>query len=316
MIKLGVIMDSIASINIKKDTTFAILLEAQRRNWNLYYMEINDLYLSSGQAKARTRHLYVQENENNWYNFINEQDLELQNLDVILMRKDPPVNAEYIYATYILEYAELKGVLVLNKPKSLRDCNEKLFAASFEKLIPDTLVTCNFVDIRNFCRKHKEIILKPLDGMGGKSVFHVNQEDLNLSVIIETLTKHGKRLCIAQNFISNIKEGDKRIFIVDGKPVPYCLARIPIQGEIRGNLSAGGHGEARYLSDDDWKIAYAIAPELKKRGLFFVGLDIIGDQLIEINITSPTCVREIEQAFPISITGMLINAIEKLLKLK
>lgn len=311
MIKLGIVMDPIASINIKKDTSFAMLLEAQRRGWQLHYMEMNSLYLRTGEARAHTRELAVKEDKNGWFHFGTEHDLALHDLDVILMRKDPPFDTEYIYATYLLERAEEQGTLVVNKPQSLRDCNEKLFTAWFPELTPDTLVSRNAAHIRQFHQQHHDIILKPLDGMGGTSIFRVKQDDPNLSVIIETLTEHGQRFCMAQNFLPAITDGDKRILVVDGEPVPYCLARIPAQGETRGNLAAGGRGEARPLSESDWKIARAVAPTLKAKGLIFVGLDVIGDRLTEINVTSPTCAREIEAAFPISITGMLMDAIEK-----
>lgn len=311
MIKLGIVMDPIASINIKKDTSFAMLLEAQRRGWQIHYMEMGDLYLHAGEGRARTRQLTVKQDQDNWFNFGTEQDLPLHDLDVILMRKDPPFDTEFIYATYILERAEVKGTLVVNKPQSLRDCNEKLFTAWFPELTPDTLVSRSAARIREFHQQHGDIILKPLDGMGGASIFRIKQDDPNLSVIIETLTEHGSRFCMAQNFLPAIKDGDKRILVVDGEPVPYCLARIPAQGETRGNLAAGGRGEARPLSASDWEIARAVAPTLKEKGLIFVGLDVIGDRLTEINVTSPTCAREIEAAFPVSITGMLIDAIEK-----
>ncbi|MBS9426346.1 glutathione synthase [Photorhabdus caribbeanensis] len=315
MIKLGIVMDPISSINIKKDTSFAILLEAQHRGWELHYMEMSDLYLHQGEARARTRLLQVENSPQQWYQFDREQDLALETLDVILMRKDPPFDTEYIYATYILERAEEKGTLIVNKPQSLRDCNEKLFTAWFPELTPDTLVTRNAVQLREFHQKHGDVIFKPLDGMGGASIFRLKKDDPNVGVIIETLTEHGNRFCMAQNFLPAIKEGDKRVLIVDGEPVPYCLARIPAQGETRGNLAAGGRGEARPLSESDWSIARAVAPTLKEKGLIFVGLDIIGDKLTEINVTSPTCAREIEAAFPdISIIGMLMNAIEERLE--
>ncbi|MCK8539292.1 glutathione synthase [Yersinia ruckeri] len=317
MIKLGIVMDPISSINIKKDTSFAMLMEAQRRGYELHYMEMNDLYLHAGEGRARTRLLTVKEDYNAWFSFGTEQDLPLDDLNVILMRKDPPFDTEFIYATYILERAEIKGTLVVNKPQSLRDCNEKLFTAWFPELTPDTLVSRNKDLIRKFHQQHGDIILKPLDGMGGASIFRVKKDDPNLSVIIETLTGHGSRFCMAQNFLPAITEGDKRILVVDGEPVPYCLARIPAQGETRGNLAAGGRGEARPLSESDWKIARAVAPTLKEKGLIFVGLDIIGDRLTEINVTSPTCAREIEAAFPqVSVTGMLMDAIEKRLSNK
>lgn len=311
MIKLGIVMDSIASININKDTSFAMLLEAQSRGWELYYMEIKDLYLHAGDGCARTRRLTVKRNATCCFSFGAEQDLTLQNLDVILMRKDPPFDIEYVYATYILERAEVKGTLVVNKPQSLRDCNEKLFTSWFPELTPNTLVSCSATHIRDFHQKHGDIILKPLDSMGGTSIFLVKQDDPNLSVIIETLTEKGKCFCMAQNFLPEIKQGDKRILVIDGDPVDYCLARIPARGETRGNLAAGGHGEVRPLSKSDWKIARAVGPTLKKKGLIFVGLDVIGDCLTEINVTSPTCVREIETVLPISITSMLMEAIVK-----
>jgi len=311
MIKLGIVMDPITSINIKKDTSFAMLLEAQKRGYEIHYMEMNDLYLRAGEGRARTRLLSVEHNYDNWFEFGSEQDIALSDLNVILMRKDPPFDTEFIYATYILERAEEQGTLIVNKPQSLRDCNEKLFTAWFADLTPDTLVTRNASQIREFWQQHGDIILKPLDGMGGASIFRIKQEDPNLSVIIETLTDHGKFFCMAQNYLPAIKDGDKRVLVVDGEPVPYCLARIPKSGETRGNLAAGGRGEARPLTESDWEIARRVAPTLKEKGLIFVGLDIIGDKLTEINVTSPTCVREIEAAFPVSITGMLMDAIEK-----
>ncbi|RJT14132.1 glutathione synthase [Rahnella inusitata] len=311
MIKLGIVMDPISSINIKKDTSFAMLLEAQSRGYELHYMEMNSLYLRGGVGRATTKKLSVKQDYDGWYEFGTEQDIALQDLDVILMRKDPPFDTEFIYATYILERAEENGTLIVNKPQSLRDCNEKLFTAWFPELTPDTLVTRNSEQLKAFHKEHTDVILKPLDGMGGASIFRLKPEDANVSVVIETLTEHGTRFCMAQNYLPAIKDGDKRVLVVDGEPVPYCLARIPAQGETRGNLAAGGRGEARPLSESDWQIARTVAPILKQKGLIFVGLDIIGDRLTEINVTSPTCAREIEAAFPISVTGMLMDAIEK-----
>ncbi|EXU74160.1 glutathione synthase [Erwinia mallotivora] len=310
MIKLGIVMDPINSINIKKDSSFAMLLEAQRRGYEIHYMEMQDLYLRGGEARAHTRQLSVQQNPEKWFEFGREQDIALAELNVVLMRKDPPFDTEFIYATYILERAEEKGTLIVNKPQSLRDCNEKLFTAWFAELTPDTLVTRSAAQIRAFWQEHGDIILKPLDGMGGASIFRIGKEDPNLPVIIETLTEHGSFYCMAQNYLPAIKDGDKRVLVVDGEPVPYCLARIPKSGETRGNLAAGGRGEARPLSDSDWEIARRVGPTLKAKGLIFVGLDIIGDKLTEINVTSPTCIREIEAAFPVSITAMLMDAIE------
>lgn len=311
MIKLGIVMDPITAINIKKDSSFAMLLQAQRRGYQLHYMEMADLYLSDGEARARTRMITVAQNDEQWYQFGASQDIALADLNVILMRKDPPFDTEYIYATYILQRAEEKGTLIVNKPQSLRDCNEKLFTAWFADLTPQTLVTRDKARLNAFREKHGDIILKPLDGMGGESVFRVKAGDANFTVITEMLTRLGSRYCMAQKYLPAIKDGDKRVLVVDGEPVPYCLARIPQGGETRGNLAAGGRGEPRPLSDHDWEIARQVAPVLKDKGLIFVGLDIIGDRLTEINVTSPTCVCEIEAAWPVSITAMLMDAIEK-----
>lgn len=310
MIKLGIIMDPISSIDIRKDSSFAMLLEAQSRGYEIHYMEMNSLYLRGGKARVVTRLLSVKQDYDAWYSFYGDQDINLGELDVILMRKDPPLDTEFIYSTYILERAENEGVLIVNKPQSLRDCNEKLFTTWFARHMPDTLVSCCDGHIRAFWREHGDIILKPLDGMGGTSIFRVKKDDPNLSVIIEMITGYGHYFCMAQNYLPAIRDGDKRVLMVDGEPVPYCLARIPKSGETRGNLAAGGRGEARPLTDSDWKIARDVAPILKEKGLIFVGLDIIGDRLTEINVTSPTCVQEIEAAFPLSITGMLMDAIE------
>lgn len=312
-IKLGIVMDPIADINIKKDSSFAMLLQAQQRGYEIHYMEMADLYLLQGQARASTRLLSVEQNPDSWYSFGSSQDIALSELDVILMRKDPPFDTEYIYATYMLERAEDEGTLIVNKPQSLRDANEKLYTSWFSQHTPKTLVSRDAQRLKAFYQAEQDVILKPLDGMGGASIFRLKPNDANVSVIIETLTEHGSRYAMAQRFIPEIVDGDKRILVVNGKPVPYCLARIPASGETRGNLAAGGRGEARPLSDSDWAIANAVAPTLKAKGLIFVGLDVIGDKLTEINVTSPTCIREIEAAFDISITGMLFDEIEQLL---
>jgi glutathione synthase len=311
MIKLGIVMDPIESINIKKDSSFAMMLEAQRRGYEIHYMKMEDLHLEQGIALADTQIITVQNNPQHWFEVKSQQTIELSELDAVLMRKDPPFDTEYIYATYILERAEIAGTLIVNKPQSLRDCNEKLFTAWFPELTPITIVTRKAATLKAFREKHGDIILKPLDGMGGASIFRVKQDDPNVSVIIETLTNHGNNYCMAQTFVPDISNGDKRILVVDGEPMPYCLARIPAKGETRGNLAAGGRGEARPLSDTDWAIANAVAPTLKEKGLIFVGLDVIGDKLTEINVTSPTCIREIEAAFDVSITGKLMDAIER-----
>ncbi|MGB5142770.1 MAG: glutathione synthase [Shewanella indica] len=316
MIKLGIVMDPIKDINIKKDSSFAMLLAAQSRGYELFYMEMQDLALLQGEAWAKMRPLKVQEDPTDWYQLGETTDTPLKELDVILMRKDPPFDTEYIYATYMLERAEEAGVLIVNKPQSLRDANEKLFTAWFSQFTPTTLVSSDPQRLRAFHAQHGDVILKPLDGMGGTSIFRVKQDDPNLGVIIETLTNYGQNYAMAQVFIPEITKGDKRILVIDGEPVPYCLARIPKKGETRGNLAAGGSGVAQPLSESDWAIARALGPELKKRGLIFVGLDVIGDKLTEINVTSPTCIKEIEAAFDVNITGMLMNAIEQRLQQK
>ncbi|WP_299491157.1 glutathione synthase [uncultured Shewanella sp.] len=314
MIKLGIVMDPISNINIKKDSSFAMLMTAQARGYQLFYMEMNDLAMLNGQARANMSPLSVTDDPQNWYQLETAQDLPLSDLDVILMRKDPPFDTEFIYATYMLERAEEQGVLIVNKPQSLRDANEKLFTAWFAEFTPETLVTRDEKRIRDFYDQKGDIILKPLDGMGGSSIFRVKKADPNLGVIIETLTNHGQEYAMVQAFIPDITSGDKRILVIDGEPVPYSLARIPQKGETRGNLAAGGRGVAQPLSDSDWNIAKTLGPELKKRGLIFVGLDVIGDKLTEINVTSPTCIKEIEAAFDVDITGMLMDAIEIRLK--
>lgn len=310
MIKLGIVMDPISEINIKKDSSFAMLMAAQERGYQLFYMEMADLAMVNGVAMANMRPLTVFNDASKWFELGEATDTPMSELDVILMRKDPPFDTEFIYATYMLERAEEQGVLIVNKPQSLRDANEKLFTAWFSEFTPETIVTRDAKRIRAFHQAKGDIILKPLDGMGGTSIFRVKQDDPNLGVIIETLTSYGQQYAMAQAFIPEITKGDKRILVVDGEPVPYALARIPMKGETRGNLAAGGSGVAQPLSDSDWAIARAIGPELKKRGLIFVGLDVIGDKLTEINVTSPTCIREIQAVFNVDITGMLMDAIE------
>ncbi|UOA09447.1 glutathione synthase [Methylobacter sp. S3L5C] len=309
-IKLGMVMDSIDHINIKKDTSFAMLLEAQARGWELHYMELNDLFLRNGRAYARTRTLTVERNARQWYQFIAEQDIPLDQLNVIMMRKDPPFDQEYIYATYLLERAESMGVYVVNKPQSLRDANEKLFTAWFPQCCAETLVAREPARIRNFLIEQGEIILKPLDGMGGTSIFHLRQDDPNLSVILETMTQYNSRYVMAQKYIPEIKDGDKRILMINGEAVPYSLARIPAKGESRGNLAAGGRAEGRELTEQDWWITKQVGPTLREKGLIFVGLDVIGDKLTEINVTSPTCAQELDKQFGLNIAGLLMDHIE------
>ncbi|MBQ0780061.1 MAG: glutathione synthase, partial [Thalassolituus oleivorans] len=294
-IKLGIVMDPIGQINFKKDTSLALLNAAQERGCELFYMEQADLSIQAGRAYGRMAPIKVAMNQDHWFDLGEYQDRLLADLDIILMRKDPPFDGEFIYSTYILERAEQEGVLIANKPQSLRDCNEKVFATAFADLMSPTIVTRRSDLLKQFHREHGDVIFKPLDGMGGSSIFRLRQDDPNVSVIIETLTNHGQQQIMAQRFIPDITAGDKRILMIDGEPVPYCLARIPADGETRGNLAAGGRGVTQPLSDSDRAIAEKIGPELKARGLYFVGLDIIGNYVTEINVTSPTCVREISR---------------------
>ncbi len=304
-------MDPVQGININKDSSFAMLLAAQKKGWNIYYMEMSDLFLEQGQAKARLRKIHLIKDEQKWYEFSTDETQPLSMLDVILMRKDPPVDAEYIYATHILERAEKQGVLVVNRPQTLRDCNEKLYATAFPQCCPEGLVSRDLNRLKAFCSVYEDVIYKPLDGMGGASIFRVKKGDSNLSVILETLSGHGKRQVMAQRYLPEITQGDKRILIIDGVDVPYCLARIPGQGESRGNLAAGGRGQAQPLTERDYWIVDQIKSDLLARGLMFVGIDVIGDYLTEINITSPTCIQEIDKAYNLDIAGMLMTAIEK-----
>lgn len=312
-IRLGIVMDPICSISYQKDSSLAMLWAAQSRGWELCYMEQKDLYQSMGKARARMRPLTVHQNPEHWFDLDQEQDIALASLDVILMRKDPPFDNEFLYTTYLLEQAEAEGSLVVNRPQSLRDCNEKLFATLFPQCTPATVVSRRADIMRDFAEQYRDVILKPLDGMGGSSIFRHMAGDPNLSVILETLTAHGTQQIMAQEYLPAIADGDKRILMIDGEPVPYSLARIPAKGETRGNLAAGGRGEARPLTDKDRWIAEQVGPELRKRGLLFVGLDVIGEHLTEINVTSPTCIREIDNAYATDIGGQLMDAIaEKL----
>jgi len=310
-ISLGVVMDPIANIKFYKDTTLALLLAAQERGWNLHYMEQRDLYLLQGEARANMRNLSVADNGINWFELGLHEDKKLGDLDVVIMRKDPPFDNEYIYSTYILEAAQHQGALVVNDPRSLRDCNEKIFATQFPQCCPPVLVSRDMLRLREFHRSHGDVIFKPLDGMGGSRIFRCRQDDPNVGVILETLTEFGSQTIMAQRYIPAISEGDKRILVVDGEPVPYCLARIPAQGETRGNLAAGGTGVAQPLTDQDYWIVEQVAPMLKAKGLMFVGLDVIGNYLTEINVTSPTCAREIDKAYDTGIGSRLIDAIER-----
>lgn len=313
-IRLGMVMDPIQSIKPAKDSSLAMLLEAQRRGWSLHYTEMGDLVLRDGRCFASSRALRVMDNEKHWFELGETSFGPLAELDVVLMRKDPPFDIEYVYATQLLELAEREGLLIVNRPAALRDANEKLFATWFPDLIPPTLVTRQAGLIRGFLAEQGEVVLKPLGGMGGSSIFRVKEGDPNTNVIIETLTQNGCQYAMAQTFLPAIADGDKRVLMVDGEPVPWMLARIPAAGESRGNLAAGGRGEPRLLGTTEEAIAKAVGPKLREMGILFAGLDVIGERLTEINITSPTCIRELDRAYNCNIAGILMDAIEKKLK--
>ena len=310
---IGIVMDSIESITPYKDTTLLLLLAAQTRGWKIMYMEQNDLYLDNNIPTAGMVELEVQDDDAKWFSKGNIKFQPLSNLNVILMRKDPPFNTEYIYTTYILEAAEKLGVMVINKPQSLRDYNEKIFSTLFPQCIPPLVVSSDLKKIKKFVNTHGETILKPLDGMGGSSIFKVSNSDPNLNVIIETLTCKETKTIMAQKFIPDIIKGDKRILMIEGEPIPYCLARIPPKGDTRGNLAVGGKGIVQALDDRDLWIASQVGGFLKEKGIILAGLDVIGSYLTEINITSPTCAREIEREKSIDIGEKLFDVIERYL---
>lgn len=312
--QLAVVMDPIGDINIKKDTSLAMLQAAQSRGWTLWYIEQDGLYLDDGVAMAQMQPLQVSNDPLSWFTLGEIELKPLASVDVVLMRKDPPFDNEFIYSTYILEQAEREGTLIVNKPQSLRDCNEKVFATQFPQCCPPVLGSRKKELLRAFHQQHGDVIFKPLDGMGGASIFRLKADDPNVSVIIETLTDFGKQQIMAQKFIPEIAQGDKRILMIDGKSVGYALARIPAKNETRGNLAAGGSAVGVEMSERDHWICEQIGPSLKAKGLIFVGLDVIGDYLTEINVTSPTCVRELDAAFDLDIAGDLMDCIAKKLE--
>ena len=308
-LKLGVVMDPIGSIHYKKDTTLALLWAAQDRGWVLFHIAPDGLFLDGDAPMATAQPLTVHHNPEHWYDLGDTVTLSLAELDVVLMRKDPPFDMEYIYATYLLERAEQQGTLVVNRTQSLRDCNEKLFATEFPQCCPPLLVSRDMDRLRAFHAQHGDVIFKPLDGMGGSAIFRAKPDDPNISVILETLTHSGRQTIMAQQYLPDIKEGDKRILMINGEAVPWCLARVPLAGESRGNLAAGGAGRVQALTERDQWIASQVGPTLRERGLYFVGLDVIGDYLTEINVTSPTCLREIEAESGLDIAGQLLDSL-------
>ncbi|MBL4773138.1 MAG: glutathione synthase [Alcanivoracaceae bacterium] len=312
--KIGILMDSIAGINSKKDSTFAMMLEAQARNYKIFYMTQNDIYIKDHLPYADTQSINVYDNPQNWYEFSSSQTIPLSELDVILMRKDPPFDMEYIMDTYILDMAKNLGVLIVNNPQALRDANEKFFTEAFPQFSPKCVISRNPEHIRQFAKSLSTVIVKPMDGMGGSSIFQTGKDDKNLNVIIETVTNNGTRTTMAQEFIPEISEGDKRILLINGKPVPYALARIPSKDDFRGNLAKGGTGVGQALTDDDYKICEVVGPVLKKMGIIFAGIDVIGKHLTEVNVTSPTCIRELDKQFGLNIAGTFFDEIESLIQ--
>ncbi len=310
-INLGVVMDPIGTINTRKDSSFAMLLEAQCRGWQLWYMEMHSLYLLDDKPMGHMQRLHVTDNPASWFELDTEVTAPLNSLDVMLMRKDPPFDMEYIYATYLLEQAQARGTLVVNDPRALRDANEKLYTSWFPQCTPATLVSRRHADFQAFLKQHYDLILKPLGGMGGESIFRLHRDDPNCNVILETLTQKESRYAMAQQFIPEIIHGDKRILVIEGEPVPYALARVPKPGETRGNLAVGGQAHGVELSSRDRWIVEQVAPALKKAGILFAGLDVIGDYLTEINVTSPTCIRELDSIYNLNISAQLMDRIER-----
>lgn len=313
-VQAAVIMDPIESIHTYKDSTFAMLLEAQRRSWNIHYIRPNSLYVIDGKPYAQVANLTVRDQSSDWHALGDFSDQELSEFDIILMRKDPPFNMEYIYTTYVLGLAQNAGSLVINHPSALRNCNEKFSITNFPSLCAPTLTTCDRNRINIFIEQHGDVVVKPLDAMGGESIFRVSPSDPNKNSIIDQITAKGSKTIMAQRFIPEIKQGDKRILIINGEPIPYALARIPVSGEFRGNLAAGGIGQGVPLSEQDRQICTEIKASLVENGILFAGIDVIGSYLTEINITSPTCIRELDTQYDMNICSILFDHIETILQ--
>jgi glutathione synthase len=309
---IGVLMDPIGTLRIKKDSTFAMLLEAQRRGHRLFHLGQGDLAVRDGQALGRMSELRVRDDPASWFSLGEPAWQPLASLEVLLARKDPPFDAHFLHDTLVLDLAERDGVLVVNRPQALRDANEKLYAQWFPQCSPPTLVARDAATLREFVREVGDAVLKPLDGMGGRSIFKTRGDDPNLNVILETLTREGRELTMAQRFVPEAVLGDKRILLIDGEPVPWVLARIPQGTDFRGNMARGGKAVGQPLSERDRWICAEVAPELRRRGLLFVGLDVIGDFLTEINVTSPTGIRELDAQFGLNIAATLFERIEAL----
>ncbi len=309
-LKIGIVMDPIGSIVPKKDSSFAMLLEAKRRRAEIHYFEQRDLNMLAGKAYGRSRRLDVVDDHDAWFELGEAQEIELGRLDAILMRKDPPFDMEYVYTTYILDRAKLAGALIVNDPQALRNMNEKAYTAWFPDCTPVTLITRSMGEMKSFLADHGRVVVKPLDGMGGRSIFVVQKGDNNANVIFETLTDYGRRFAMAQVYIPEISLGDKRILLIDGEPVPHALARIPSGDDNRGNIVAGASTKGQGLSDRDRSICEQVGPVLRDAGVLFAGIDVIGDFLTEVNVTSPTGIRELDKLFKLNIAGTLFDAIE------
>ena len=313
-LRVGVVMDPIGSITPYKDSSLAMLLEAARRGADIHYFEQGDLRIIGGEARGSSRALTVRDDNDDWYELGDASDVRLGDLDTILMRKDPPFNMEYVYTTYVLDRARKAGALIVNHPEALRNMNEKAYTAWFPECTPDTLITRSMQQMKAFLAKHGRAVFKPLDGMGGRSIFVVTKGDKNANVIIETLTDYGRRFAMAQQYIAEISEGDKRILLINGEAVPYALARVPSDEDNRGNIVAGATTHGQELSDADRRICERVGPALRDAGVIFAGIDVIGDYLTEVNVTSPTGIRELDKAFGLNIAGLMFDAIEQALK--
>ena len=309
--KIAFLADPLSTFKTYKDSTYAMMAEAAKRGHAVYAFEQKDMALDTGVVSANVARITLTGDAHDWYRAEPHHEHQLSEFDAVIQRKDPPFDMEYIYGTYLLELAEQQGAHVFNKPSAIRDHNEKLAIAQFSQFTAPTLVTSSEARIRAFQQHHGDVILKPLDGMGGAGVFRVTADGMNLGAIIETLTDNGRRTIMAQRYIPEIVKGDKRILVINGKPVPYALARIPQAGEVRGNLAAGGTGVAQPLTERDLQIAEALGPQLAARGLLLVGLDVIGDYLTEVNVTSPTCFQEITQQTGFQVAAMFIDAVEQ-----
>ena len=309
--KLGVVMDPIESINFKKDSTLAMMIEAQSKGHEIFYITPNALFIDSGIAFASSAKIEVKDNPSDWFSLEEEKIIKLSELNSILMRQDPPFNSDYIYNTYVLEMASREGVNIFNNPRSLRDCNEKVYASEFPQCCTKHLVTSNKLLLSQFVEEYKDTVIKPLDGMGGASIFRLKKNEPNLNVILETITHHFTQKVMIQEYIPQISEGDKRILVINGEPMGAAIARIPAEGELRGNLAAGASAVAKSLSERDVWICKEVGPSLVKKGLLLVGLDIIGDYLTEINVTSPTCFKEYKELCDIDVAKTFIDSVEE-----